>query len=94
MQTTPLCSIMWYKHSRLQSWISQENTVERDTVRKKKTTSFSQHVYIHQPWLTFGGMGHMITVLHRRDTTFFLAVQDSSIGDLVTQSVHPSVRDF
>ena len=67
MHTTPLCSIMWYKHSRLQSWISQENTVERDTVRKKKTTSFSQHVYIHQPWLTFGGMGHMITVLHRRD---------------------------
>ena len=69
MHTTPLCSIMWYKHSRLQSWISQENTVE--TFRTKKTTSFSQHVYIHQPWLTFGGMGHMITVLHRRDYNIF-----------------------
>ena len=60
---------MWYKHSRLQSWLYQENTVE--TQLEKKTTSFSQHVYIHEPWLTVGEKGHMITVLHRRDDNIF-----------------------
>ena len=33
---------------------------------------------------------HLVIV----ELRFFLAVQDSSIGDLVTQSVRPSVRDF
>ena len=60
MHTTPLCSIMWYKHSRLQSWISQENTVETQLERKRRHHSpnmctFTSH---HSPGMVdFWGNG-------------------------------------